>query len=91
MKSVRFHASPVLAVKLPAWRSRLVLCVLFLAFVAFLLAAYIQGGGTWRGPHNLRKSLPLKGPRSECRKTVTAVFIPLARSAGWRSRAEKRQ
>jgi hypothetical protein len=35
--------------------------VLFLAFVAFLLAAYIQGGGTWRGHHNLRKSLPAKG------------------------------
>jgi hypothetical protein len=37
------------------------LLVLFLAFVAFLFAAYIQGGGTWRGPHNLRKSLPAKG------------------------------
>jgi hypothetical protein len=35
--------------------------VLFLAFVAFLFAAYIQGGGTWRGHHNLRKSLPAKG------------------------------
>ena len=35
--------------------------VLFIAFVAFLFAAYIQGGGTWRGPHNLRKSLPAKG------------------------------
>jgi hypothetical protein len=32
--------------------------VLFVAFVAFILAAYIQGGGTWRGHHNLRKSLP---------------------------------
>ena len=36
--------------------------VLFVAFVAFLLAAYIQGGGTWRrNYHNLRKSLPAKG------------------------------
>jgi hypothetical protein len=35
--------------------------VLFVAFVAFLLAAYLQGGGTWRGDHNLRKSLPAKG------------------------------
>jgi hypothetical protein len=34
--------------------------VLFVAFVAFILAAYIQGGGTWRGHHNLRKSLPAK-------------------------------
>jgi hypothetical protein len=33
------------------------LLVLFVAFVAFLLAAYIQGGGEWRGPHSLRKSL----------------------------------
>ncbi len=39
MKSVRFHASPVLAVKLPAWRSRLVLCVLFVAFVSLLARA----------------------------------------------------
>jgi hypothetical protein len=29
--------------------------------VVFLLAGYIQGGGTWRGHHNLRKSLPAKG------------------------------
>jgi hypothetical protein len=35
--------------------------VIFLAFVAFLLAVSIQGGGTWRGPHNLRKSLPSRG------------------------------
>ena len=35
--------------------------VIFVAFVAFLLAAYIQAGGTWRGPHNLRKSLPSRG------------------------------
>ncbi|MBS0309441.1 MAG: penicillin-binding protein 2, partial [Proteobacteria bacterium] len=35
-KGVPFSASPVLAVKLPAWRSRL---VLFLMFAAFLLLA----------------------------------------------------
>jgi hypothetical protein len=35
--------------------------VIFVALVAFLLAAYIQGGGTWRGPHNLRKSIHPKG------------------------------
>ena len=47
MKSVRFHASPVLAVKLPAWRSRAVLCVLFLAFLALLVRAiYLQGFST---------------------------------------------
>src|ERR1700722_18792865 len=34
---------------------------------------------------------PLKEPPSECSKTVTAAFIPLVRSAGWRSGVEKRQ
>ncbi len=47
MKSVRFHASPVLAVRLPAWRSRAVLCLLFLAFFALLLRAiYLQAFST---------------------------------------------
>ncbi len=47
MKSVRFHASPVLAVRLPAWRSRAVLCALFLAFIALLLRAiYLQAFST---------------------------------------------
>jgi hypothetical protein len=27
------------------------------AFVAFIFAAYMQEGGSWRGPHSLRKSL----------------------------------
>jgi hypothetical protein len=45
--------------------------VLIVAFVAFLLAGYIQGGGTWRGPHNLRKSLPAKG--SEWRRYRAAA------------------
>ncbi len=47
MKSVRFHASPVLAVKLPAWRSRAVLCLLFLAFLSLLVRAiYLQAFST---------------------------------------------
>jgi cell division protein FtsI (penicillin-binding protein 3) len=47
VKSVRFHASPVLAVKLPAWRSRVVLCMLFLAFLALLVRAiYLQAFST---------------------------------------------
>jgi hypothetical protein len=37
------------------------LLVLAAAFAAFILAAYLQEGGSWRGPHNLRKSLPAKG------------------------------
>ena len=39
MKGLRFHASPVLAVKLPAWRSRVVLCVLFVAFLSLMVRA----------------------------------------------------
>ena len=47
MKSVRFHKSPLLAIQLPAWRSRLVLCVLFVAFIALLLRAiWLQGVST---------------------------------------------
>ncbi len=37
------------------------LLMLAVAFAAFILAAYLQEGGSWRGPHNLRKSLPPKG------------------------------
>ena len=39
MKGVQFHASPVLAIKLPAWRSRFVVFVLFAGFVALLARA----------------------------------------------------
>ena len=47
MKSVRFHASPILAVKLPAWRSRAVLCLIFVAFLALLVRAiYLQAFST---------------------------------------------
>ena len=46
-KGVPFSASPVLAVKLPVWRSRVVLFVLFAAFVALIgRALYLQGMST---------------------------------------------
>ncbi|HYD80864.1 MAG TPA: penicillin-binding protein 2 [Paucimonas sp.] len=46
-KGVPFSASPVLAVKLPVWRSRLVLFVLFSAFAALAgRALYLQGIST---------------------------------------------
>jgi cell division protein FtsI (penicillin-binding protein 3) len=46
-KGMQFSASPVLAVKLPAWRSRLVLFVLFAAFCALIgRALYLQGIST---------------------------------------------
>ena len=47
MKSVRFHSNPILDVKMPAWRSRAVLFVLFLAFLALMARAlYLQGFST---------------------------------------------
>jgi cell division protein FtsI (penicillin-binding protein 3) len=46
-KGVPFSASPVLAVKLPVWRSRCVLFVLFSAFLALIgRALYLQGVST---------------------------------------------
>lgn len=46
-RGVPFSASPVLAVKLPAWRSRLVLFFLFVAFAALLgRALWLQGIST---------------------------------------------
>lgn len=38
-KGVQFHASPVLAIKLPAWRSRFVVFLLFAGFAALLARA----------------------------------------------------
>ena len=46
-RGVQFSASPVLAVKLPAWRSRFVLFALFSAFCALIgRALYLQGIST---------------------------------------------
>ncbi|RJF97709.1 peptidoglycan D,D-transpeptidase FtsI family protein [Noviherbaspirillum saxi] len=46
-KGVQFSASPVLAVKLPVWRSRVVLFVLFAAFAALVgRALWLQGLST---------------------------------------------
>ena len=45
-KSVKFSASPVLSVRLPMWRSKLVVFMLFMAFVALVGRAFwIQGPG----------------------------------------------
>ncbi|HYS14709.1 MAG TPA: hypothetical protein VEN28_15475, partial [Burkholderiaceae bacterium] len=41
-----FHANPLLAVRVPAWRSRLLLLLLFSAFLALAgRALWLQGGG----------------------------------------------
>jgi len=46
-KGVSFSKSPVLAVRLPPWRSRLVMIVLFLAFAALAIRAiWLQGVST---------------------------------------------
>lgn len=46
-RGVAFSASPVLQVKLPAWRSRVVLFVLFMAFLALAVRAlWLQGMST---------------------------------------------
>ncbi|BEV13507.1 penicillin-binding protein 2 [Herbaspirillum sp. DW155] len=46
-KGVAFSSNPILQVKLPAWRSRFVLFVLFAAFVALVLRAlWLQGVST---------------------------------------------
>jgi cell division protein FtsI (penicillin-binding protein 3) len=45
-KSVQFSSSPVLSVRLPMWRSKLVVFLLFLAFIALIARAFwIQGPG----------------------------------------------
>src|SRR6201997_3140641 len=45
-KSVAFSANPILSVRLPMWRSRLVVFLLFMAFVALTARAFwIQGPG----------------------------------------------
>lgn len=45
-KSVAFSANPILSVRLPMWRSKLVVFMLFMAFVALTARAFwIQGPG----------------------------------------------
>ncbi|MCS7100676.1 MAG: penicillin-binding protein 2 [Burkholderiaceae bacterium] len=42
-----YHANPLLAVRVPAWRSRLLLALLFVAFAALALRAlWLQAGGS---------------------------------------------
>jgi hypothetical protein len=62
------------------------LLVLVVAVLAFLFAAYMQGGGTWRGPHNLRKSLPAKETKINWRDAYPAALSTQARTPGFWSR-----
>jgi hypothetical protein len=47
--------------------------VLVVAFVAFILAAYLQGGGTWHGPHSLRKSFHPNGAAVGVQNSHTTI------------------
>lgn len=65
MRGIQFHASPVLAIKMPAWRSRLVMFVLFSGFLALLLRAlYLQAFTTdfLQGQGELRYARTLDMP-----------------------------
>ncbi|GLU30869.1 penicillin-binding protein 2 [Trinickia caryophylli] len=69
-KSVTFSASPVLSVRLPMWRSKLVVFLLFLAFVALVSRAFwIQGPGNGfyqkQGDSRYRRTLELDATRGK--------------------------
>ncbi len=84
-KGVPFSASPVLAMKLSAWRSRLVMFVLFIAFVALIARAFwlqafrtdfLQKQGESRYAHTLE--LPAtRGKITDRNGLVLASSIPV--------------
>ena len=64
-KGVPFSSNPVLEVRLPVWRSRLVLFILFIAFMTLIASAlwrqgmqteYLQKQGENRYAHTLKLS-----------------------------------
>ncbi|MBV6306722.1 penicillin-binding protein 2 [Candidimonas humi] len=70
MKRVRFHASPVLNAQMPLWRSKLVLMLLLLSFVALILKAlYLQGLSTeflqQQGERRYERTLVLPATRGK--------------------------
>ena len=84
MKGVRFHASPVLAVKLPAWRSRVILCAIFVAFIALLARAiwlqafsvdFLQSQGELRYARNIEMPAT-RGKITDRNGEVLASSIP---------------
>jgi cell division protein FtsI (penicillin-binding protein 3) len=69
-KSVTFSASPVLSVRLPMWRSKLVVFLLFMAFVALAARAFwIQGPGNAfyqkQGESRYQRTLELPATRGK--------------------------
>src|SRR5262249_36482829 len=80
-----FHANPLLAVKVPAWRSRLLLLLLFCAFIALAgRALWLQAGGNTsflQRPGEARFVRPLAVPPARGRMTdrngvVLAASLP---------------
>ncbi len=70
MKRVRFHDSPVLNVQMPLWRSRLVLILIMLGFVALSAKAlYLQGISTQflqqQGEQRFERTLVLPATRGK--------------------------
>ncbi|MEX3547669.1 MAG: penicillin-binding protein 2 [Burkholderia sp.] len=68
--SVKFAASPVLSVHLPMWRSKLVVFMLFMAFVALATRAFwIQGPGNAfyqkQGENRYQRTLELPATRGK--------------------------
>jgi cell division protein FtsI (penicillin-binding protein 3) len=69
-KSVTFSSSPVLSVRLPMWRSKLVVFMLFMAFVALTARAFwIQGPGNAfyqkQGESRYQRTLELPATRGQ--------------------------
>jgi len=69
-KSVAFSANPILSVRLPMWRSKLVVFLLFMAFVALTARAFwIQGPGNAfyqkQGESRYQRTLELPATRGK--------------------------
>jgi cell division protein FtsI (penicillin-binding protein 3) len=69
-KSVAFSANPILSVRLPMWRSKLVVFLLFMAFVALAARAFwIQGPGNAfyqkQGESRYQRTLELPATRGK--------------------------
>lgn len=93
-RHVPFSSSPVLSVPLPIWRSKLVVFVLFVAFVALAARAFwIQGPGTAfyqkQGESRYQRTIELPATRGKIldrNGLVLATSLPCARSGPFPNR-----
>src|ERR1700744_5654431 len=84
-KSVAFSANPILSVRLPMWRSKLVVFMLFMAFVALTARAFwIQGPGNAfyqkQGESRYQRTLELPATRGKIldrNRLVAATSLPV--------------